>query len=119
TDAAATFSIMRRLPVKPRIRATLEAESGFNDPPVIVLVTVVASDAWGRTGPAEMAGLIVYQLVLGVLIGFVVARTGAWLLERSALPAAGLYPLATMALLFLAFALGGLAQASGLMAIYV
>src|SRR5690606_20532389 len=68
TDAAATFSIMRRLPVLPKIRATLEAESGFNDPPVIVLVTVVASDAWGRASGWEIAGLVLYQLVGGVVV---------------------------------------------------
>lgn len=119
TDAAATFSIMRRLPVKARVRATLEAESGFNDPPVIILVTVVTSDAWDTADPWGIGGLIGYQLVAGVVIGLVVARLGQTVLSRSALPAAGLYPLATMAILFLAFAIGGLAQASGLMAIYV
>ena len=31
-----------------RLRATVEAESGFNDPPVIILVTVVASSAWAE-----------------------------------------------------------------------
>ncbi|WP_101524572.1 potassium/proton antiporter [Nocardioides houyundeii] len=119
TDAAATFSIMRRLPVLPRIRATLEAESGFNDPPVIILVTVVASDAWHTASGLQIAGLIGYQLVVGVLVGLAVAKLGQVLLAHSALPAAGLYPLATFAIMFLAFAVAGLAGASGLMAIYV
>jgi potassium/hydrogen antiporter len=119
TDAAATFAIMRRLPVVPRIRATLEAESGFNDPPVIILVTVVASDAWHRAEGWAIAGLVGYQLVAGVAVGLVVGLLGQWLLGRSALPAAGLYPLATFAMLFLAYAGGALIGASGLMAIYV
>lgn len=119
TDAAATFSVMRRLPVNPRIRATLEAESGFNDPPVIILVTVVTSDAWDKANPWSMGGTILYQLVLGVLVGLAVGVLGQWLLARSALPSAGLYPLATFAIMFAAFASAGLLQASGLMAIYV
>ncbi|HET6693931.1 MAG TPA: potassium/proton antiporter, partial [Pedococcus sp.] len=119
TDAAATFAIMRRLPIKPRIRAALEAESGFNDPPVIILVTVIASDAWNSSDPTTIGALVLYQLVVGVATGMAVGRAGQWLLGRSALPSAGLYPLATVAILFLAFALAGLAQASGLMAIYV
>jgi cell volume regulation protein A len=119
TDAAATFSIMRRLPIRPRIRSVLEAESGFNDPPVIILVTVVASDAWSRASGWEIAGLVLYQLAAGVVVGLVIARLGQTLLARSALPAAGLYPLATFALLFLAYSVGALVGASGLMAIYV
>ncbi len=119
TDAAATFSVMRRLPIRPRLRATLEAESGFNDPPVIILVTVVTSDAWETANPFAIGGTILYQLVLGVSIGLGVAWLGQRLLSRSALPSAGLYPLATIAIMFLAFAAAGLAQASGLMAIYV
>ena len=119
TDAAATFAIMRRLPIRPRIRAALEAESGFNDPPVIILVTVIASDAWSSSDPTVIGALVLYQLVVGVATGLLVGRVGQWLLGRSALPSAGLYPLATICILFLAFALAGLAQASGLMAIYV
>lgn len=119
TDAAATFSVMRRLPIQPRLRAALEAESGFNDPPVIILVTVVTSDAWERANPWLIGGTIVYQLALGLLIGLAVAWLGQQLLTRVALPAAGLYPLATYAIMFGAFAAAGLAGSSGLMAIYV
>ena len=38
TDAAAVFAVLRSLPLRAATRATLEAESGFNDPPVIILV---------------------------------------------------------------------------------
>lgn len=119
TDAAATFAVMRRLPIKPRLRSLLEAESGFNDPPVIILVTVVVSDAWDSASPLTIGATIVYQLVLGVALGLAVAWLGQHLLSRSALPSAGLYPLATMAIMFMAFAVAGAAGASGLMAIYV
>ena len=47
TDAAAVFAVLRTLPVRGRLRSTVEAESGFNDPPVIILVTVVASESFG------------------------------------------------------------------------
>ena len=119
TDAAAVFSVLRSLPVRGRLRAVVEAESGFNDPPVIILVTVVTSDAWDSSGVAGIAAQIGYQLVGGVVLGLVVARGGVLLLARSALPASGLAPLATLAIAFLAFAVAGLAGASPLMAIYV
>jgi cell volume regulation protein A len=119
TDAAAVFSVLRSMPIRSRLRATVEAESGFNDPPVIILVTVVTSSAWTDTSGWGVLGLIGYQLVLGVGIGFVVARLGVWLLVRTALPASGLYPIATLAIAFLAFAVSGVAGGSPLMAIYV
>lgn len=119
TDAAAVFAVLRRMPIRGRLRATVEAESGFNDPPVIILVTVVTSSAWAESGALGILGQIAFQLILGIALGFLVARAGLWLLARSALPASGLYPIATLAIAFLAFAIAGVAGASALMAIYV
>lgn len=119
TDAAAVFAVLRRLPVNRRLRSVVEAESGFNDPPVIILVTVVTSSAWSEAGVPGVASQIGYQLVLGVVVGFVVARLGGWVLMHSALPSSGLYPLATVAIAFLAYAVGGLVSASPFLAIYV
>lgn len=119
TDAAATFAVLRRLPLRPKTRASLEAESGFNDPPVIILVTVVASEAWHSASGAAMGLTIGYQLVGGALAGIVVAFAGRWVLARSALPTAGLYPLAVLSIALAAFAAAGVAGASGLLAGYV
>ena len=119
TDAAAVFAVLRRMPIRGRLRATVEAESGFNDPPVIILVTVVASSAWTDADGLGILGQVVYQLVVGVGVGFLVARAGRWVLARSALPASGLYPIATLAIAFVAFAVAGVAGGSALMAIYV
>ncbi len=119
TDAAAVFAVLRTMPIRGRLRATVEAESGFNDPPVIILVTVVTSPAWTDTDGIGLLGEIALQLVIGVVAGFLVARGGGWLLERTALPASGLYPIATLAIAFLAFAVSGVVGGSALMAIYV
>jgi len=119
TDAAAVFSVLRAMPLQKRLRAALEAESGFNDPPVIILVTVVASDAWGESGAVSIGTAMLVQLVLGAGLGLVVARIGQWVLARSALPSAGLYPLATIAIAMLAFAVAGVAGGSPFLAVYV
>ncbi len=42
TDAAAVFSVLRRVPLPRQISGVLEAESGFNDAPVVLLVTAIA-----------------------------------------------------------------------------
>lgn len=119
TDAAAVFSVLRKLPVKGRLRATLEAESGLNDAPVIVLVSLAASDQWGETSVLSALALIGYELAAGAVIGLLVGITGAWLLSRMALPTAGLYPLATLALTLVAFTSAQAVHASGFLAVYL
>jgi cell volume regulation protein A len=119
TDAAAVFSVLRRLPLRRRLGATLEAESGFNDPLVIILVTLVVSGDWEQADPLLALAQVIYQLVAGAAIGLLVARIGEVVLRHSALPSAGLYPIATVAFALFAFAGAGVAAASSFMAVYV
>ena len=119
TDAAAVFAVLRQLPLQQRVRSVLEAESGFNDPPVIILVALVTSDAWAETSPIAAAGQMLWQLLVGGVIGLLVARAGQWVLARSALPAAGLYPLATLAIAGIAFGAAGIAGGSPFLAVYL
>ena len=119
TDAAAVFSVLRRLQLRDRVKAVLEAESGLNDAPVVVLVAIASSDSWGSTGIAPALGLVGYELAAGLVVGLVVGRLGAALLARAALPSSGLYPLATVGLALLAFTAGNAAHASGFLAVYV
>jgi cell volume regulation protein A len=121
TDAAAVFATLRRLPLPRRIAAALEAESGLNDAPVILLVVVLIErlngeepEAWWVTGL-----LIVGELVGGAVIGVAVGWGGAALLRRAALPLSGFYPLATLALCVLAFASASLLHESGFVAVYL
>jgi cell volume regulation protein A len=119
TDAAAVFATLRRLRLPPRLVATLEAESGMNDAPVVLLV-VLLSVPGELTHPWWYELLIVaYELAAGAAIGFVVGAGGRWLLRHAALPSAGLYPIAAVGLTFLAYAAGAVAHASGFLAVYV
>ena len=43
TDAAAVFSVLRRVPLPRRLTGALEAESGLNDAPTVVLVTLISA----------------------------------------------------------------------------
>ena len=119
TDAAAVFSVLRKVPVRGRLRAVLEAESGLNDAPVIVLVAVAASEKWGESGVLSTAGLIGYELALGAALGVLVGIAGALLLDRMALPTAGLYPIATLSLTLVAFTSAQALHASGFLAVYL
>ena len=119
TDAAAVFSVLRKLPLRARLRSALEAESGLNDAPVVVLVALASSEAWGTTTVLHSAGTVLYELVGGAVLGLVLGRFGRELLSRAALPAAGLYPLATVALCLLTFAAGQELHVSGFLGVYL
>ncbi len=119
TDAAAVFSVLRVVPLPRRLTGALESESGLNDAPTVVLVTLVSTDAWAEHGGWYVLGTIGYELAGGVLIGLAVGLGGAWLMRRAALPSSGLYPLAVLCLAFLAYAGGAAGHVSGFAAVYV
>lgn len=119
TDAAAVFAVLRTFPLRPRLRATVEAESGFNDPPVVILVTLVTSPGWAEATLLGALGGFAYQLLLGAAVGLAVGWAGHQLLARVSLPAAGLYPLAALAVTLLAYALATVLQSSGFVAVYL
>lgn len=117
TDAAAVFSVLRRVPLPRRLNSTLEAESGLNDAPIVVLVTLVSTG--GGDGLLQSLGLVVYELVAGVAGGLAIGAGGAWLMRRAALPSSGLYPLAVMTITVFAYAATSAVHASGFAAVYV
>jgi cell volume regulation protein A len=117
TDAAAVFSVLRRVPLPQRLNSTLEAESGLNDAPTVVLVTLVS--AGGHHSVPGFVGQVAWELVVGVLVGLAVGYAGAWLMRRAALPASGLYPLAVLSLSVFAYASSATVHGSGFASVYV
>ena len=119
TDAAAVFAVLRTLPVPRRTAGLLEAESGFNDAPTVILVLLFATTPLAGTGALGVAVNLGYQLATGGLIGLAVGLAGVAALRRIALPASGLYPLATFSFGIVAFAAAGAVQSSGFLAAYL
>lgn len=118
TDAAAVFSVLRNVPLPKRITGVLEAESGFNDAPVVILVV-----AFSTAGPVDhwyvLLAEIAAELAIGAAIGLAVGWLGAYALRHIALPASGLYPIAVMAIAVFAYAAGASAHGSGFLAVYI
>ncbi|MFJ6442932.1 potassium/proton antiporter [Streptomyces sp. NPDC091649] len=118
TDAAAVFSVLRKVPLPHRINGVLEAESGFNDAPVVILVV-----AFSAVGPVEhwyvLVAEIAMELAIGAAIGIAVGWLGSLALRHVALPASGLYPIAVMAIAVSAYAAGAMAHGSGFLAVYL
>jgi cell volume regulation protein A len=119
TDAAAVFAVLRDLPVPRRLAGLLEAESGFNDAPTVILVLLFATMSLQEASFLGITVNLVYQLAAGGLIGVIVGGIGVAALRRIALPAVGLYPLAAFAFGITAFAAAGATQASGFLAAYL
>lgn len=118
TDAAAVFSVLRNVPLPKRVTGVLEAESGFNDAPVVILVV-----AFSAAGPVEhwyqLVGEMALELTIGAAVGLAVGWIGAYGLKHVALPASGLYPIAVMAIAVGAYAAGAMGHGSGFLAVYV
>src|ERR1700753_427341 len=125
TDAAAVFSVLRRLPLPPTVSGMLEGESGLNDPPSVLAVTLLSATAHtGGAGghhltPWLIAGEVAWQLAGGVLIGLAAGLAGAFLLRRAALPSSGLYPVAVLGLIVGVYGAATVGAASGFLAVYV
>ena len=120
TDAAAVFSVLRKVPLPRRLAGQLEAESGLNDAPTVLIVVAASEGSLFEDPSWQVAGLVGYELVAGALIGLAVGAVGAWAMARAALPSSGLYPLTVVALCVLAYSgAAAAAHASGFAAVYV
>lgn len=118
TDAAAVFSVLRRVPLPPRLSGILEAESGFNDAPVVLLAVALATPG-EATHPLGLLANVLAELLIGAVVGLGVGRLGVELVRRIALPSAGLYPIAVTAWAVLAYGVASAVHGSGFLAVYL
>ncbi|MFF0579199.1 potassium/proton antiporter [Streptosporangium saharense] len=117
TDAAAVFSVLRRLPLPTRLAGILEAESGFNDAPTVIAVVLLSAATSPSLGEALL--MVLVELAVGAVVGLGVGPLGVYALRRIALPVSGLYPIAVLALAFVAYAGAVLLHGSGFLAVYL
>jgi potassium/hydrogen antiporter len=122
TDAAAVFSVLRRVPLPRRITGMLEAESGFNDAPVVILVTALAArsaDPASAEGWGTLALMTVVELGVGSAIGLAIGWVGGQFMRRAASGSSGLFSIGVVALTVLAYAAAASVHASGFIACYL
>src|SRR5688500_4548231 len=89
TDAAAVFFLLhaKGLRLRPRVSATLEVESGLNDPLAIFLTIVLVEFLLVGSKPwAEIAVFLARETILGGLIGYLGGRAVVFVLNRLDLP---------------------------------
>ncbi|MES2031673.1 MAG: potassium/proton antiporter [Pseudomonadota bacterium] len=121
TDAAAVFLLVHAqgLRLRPRVGATLEVESGTNDPfAVFLTLTLVKLLSLGDASAGHVALEFVQEAVLGTLIGVVGGRLVVLAMNRVALPQGLHAPFVCTAALVI-FGLAQIAHASGFLAVYL
>lgn len=134
TDAAAVFFLLHLhgTEIKRRVSATLEVESGLNDPMAVfltvALVEAIAAGATatggtpsaggGQTPTATVIALFLWQMGGGAALGVVGGYGLMYLINRIVI-AAGLYPILAAAGALMIFGGAPLIGASGFLAVYV
>ena len=121
TDAAAVFSILRSksLGLKKNIRATLELESGSNDPMAYFLTIAVMGLMMSKEHSAlSVIPLFLKQVIIGGSVGLLTGRLGKEIINRIGLDYPGLYPVLVIALMFFTFSMTEFLGGNGFLAIY-
>lgn len=120
TDAAATFSILRRQSLNPKLSATVEIESAANDP-MAILLTLAAIQAL-TAGDAQWhitALLFLWKFAAGIGIGLVLGQASVGLLNRLRPQDRGHYYVLALGLVLLIYGLAEMAQSSAMLAVFV
>ena len=121
TDAAAVFLLVHAqgLRLRPRVGATLEAESGSNDPfAVFLTLMLVEFISVGQTSPGHVAMEFLREAVLGTIVGVIGGRLVVLALNRVALPQGLHAPFVATAALVI-FGAAQIGHASGYLAVYL
>jgi cell volume regulation protein A len=121
TDAAAVFFLLhaKGLRLRPRVSATLEVESGINDPFAIFLTIILVEILFsGQKSWSEIASVLGEKAIIGSFIGWAGGRAMVLVLNKLSLPQ-GLHPpfVATGALV--TFGLAEAIHGSGFLAVYI
>jgi cell volume regulation protein A len=120
TDGAAIFALLRGSTLKRRLARTLEGEAGMNDPVAVLLV--LGFIEWIKQpdyGLVDMALLFVKQLGIGTLVGIGVGWLAVQAFRRARLATGGLYPVASLAVVAIAFGCADVLEGSGFLAVYL
>ncbi len=121
TDAAAVFFLLhaRGLRLRPRVAATLEVESGSNDPFAVFLTIVLVQFLLiGEQTWQQVAIELARETIIGALLGLLGGRAIVFVLNHLGLPQGLHAPFVTTSALVV-FAFTGALHGSGFLAVYL
>ena len=125
TDSAAVFFLLRSqgITLREKIKATLEVESGANDPMAIFLtlscITLLQNQAADNPGTYGILGLMFLgQVLIGGGMGYLMGRAIPFCVNHVKLETA-LYPIFVIGLALMGFSVTNLLGGSGFLAVYI
>ena len=122
TDAASVFSIFRsrNIGIDKHISATLELESGSNDPAAYLLTITFLNLIISPSGTGwEIVFSFVQSLVLGAVFGVLFGYLTVFIINKINLDIDGLYPVLVVGLALLTFAATDYINGNGYLAVYI
>ncbi|WP_062048958.1 potassium/proton antiporter [Bacillus sp. JCM 19034] len=120
TDAAAVFASLKERNIKAKMGATLEAESGTNDPMAVFLtlsfielILTPETNLWG------LIPSFFWQMGIGAIIGIAMGKFASYSINRIQLESSGLYPIFAISFALLTYSITSFIDGSGFLAVYV
>ena len=120
TDVASVFSVLRskQMDLKNHLNSVLEVESGSNDPFAHIMTVVLITLAMGGSHQ-NIISLLIRQIVLGVLSGFIFAKLGQQFINRINLDIDGIYGAILCGVAFIIYGAADQLGGNGFLAVYI
>lgn len=122
TDSASVFGILRSkgVSLKENLQPLLEFESGSNDPMAYLLtIALIQMIQMGSGNVLGLAGFLLFQLLCGALMGYLLGKLFVWVLNKISLHNLSLYPVLLIAICFFIFSLTNDLKGNGYLAVYI
>lgn len=122
TDAAAVFSVFRAksLGLRRGVRETLELESGSNDPMAVFLtIGLLKLMTEADASVTQLIFSFFQEMIVGGVVGVMAGRWMRILINKIRLEYEGLYPIITLACVFMVYGLTQKIGGNGFLAVYV
>lgn len=121
TDAAAVFGVLRSksISLKNNLKPLLEFESGSNDPMAVFLTLGVIGLIIGRINPVGLVFDFFKQMLLGIVLGLIIAKATVLIINKIKLEYDSLYVVITLASVLFTYSFITLTGGNGFIGVYV
>ena len=120
TDAASIFAILRsqKLNLEGSLASLLEVESGSNDPVACMLTLIILTLMGGGT-VMNLIPLVISQIVIGVMIGTLIAMASIYLIRHANFEIESFYVIFIIAIAIIAYSLSEWMGGNGYLSVYI